>query len=79
MVRASDVMTRNLALIDYRESAYAASILMRILKIGSVLVKHDNQIIGIVTEADLARRVISMNRVPEYTPVSPYRKSECLT
>ena len=75
MVRASDIMTRNLAFIDQRESAYAASILMRILKIGSVLVKHDNQIIGIVTEADLARRVISMNRVPEYTPVSSVMSS----
>ena len=75
MIRASDLMTHNLSWIDHQESAYAVAILMRVLKIGSVLVRHDAQIIGIVTESDLVRKVISMNCIPEYTRVSSVMSS----
>lgn len=70
MVRAGDLMTRDLASLEQRESAYAASVLMRMLKIGSVLVKHEDRVVGIVTEADMVRKVIAANRIPEQTPVS---------
>ena len=70
MVRAEDLMTHQLASVDHQESTYGASLLMRVLKIGSILVKHGNQIIGIVTETDIVRKVISMNRIPEHTPIS---------
>jgi CBS domain-containing protein len=40
-----------------------AAKLMKIHKVGSVLVKRDNRIVGIVTEPDIIRKVIGAERI----------------
>ena len=69
MVRVESLMNREVVMADRNASVYAASLLMRVLGIGSVFVKDFTGIIGIVTEADIVRKVVSLNRIPEFTPV----------
>jgi len=52
-----------------------AAKLMKTHKIGSVLVKRDNRIVGIVTESDIIRRVIAAERIPYYVPVEEIMSS----
>ena len=44
------------------------ALLMRVLNVGSVFVKEQDTIIGIVTESDIVKKVVSMSRIPEHTP-----------
>jgi CBS domain-containing protein len=52
-----------------------AAKLMKTHKIGSVFVKRDNRIVGIVTEPDIIRKVIGAERVPYYVPVEEIMSS----
>jgi CBS domain-containing protein len=52
---------------------------MRIKRVGSVLVKHEGEIIGIVTESDIVRKVVSVHRLPEYTPVKTIMSSPIIS
>ncbi|MDA0739913.1 MAG: CBS domain-containing protein [Nitrospirae bacterium] len=70
MVKVRELMKQNLTSVQSQETAYAAALMMRVLKIGSVFVKEHDHIIGIVTETDLVRKVMSMNRTPESTSVA---------
>ncbi len=70
MLKVRELMKQNLTSVQSQETAYAASMMMRVLKIGSVFVKEHDHIVGIVTETDLVRKVMSMNRKPESTSVA---------
>lgn len=70
MVKVRELMKQDLTSVQSQETAYAAAMMMRVLKIGSVFVKEHDHIIGIVTETDLVRKVMSMNRRPESTSVA---------
>lgn len=70
MQKVRELMKQDITSVDSQDSAYAAAMMMRVLKIGSVFVKEQDHIIGIVTETDLVRKVISMNRKPETTSVA---------
>ena len=69
MVHIQDVMQRKLVRVDDRKSVSVVANLMRIQKIGSVFVERDGEIVGIVTESDIVRKVVSMHHFAEYTPV----------
>ena len=69
MVRIGHIMKRDLVSIQYGEAVFHAATLMRIRQVGSVLVKHGEEIVGIVTESDIVRKVVAMDRAPAYTPV----------
>ena len=69
MVRIGHLMKRDLVSVDYGQAVSVAATLMRTRGIGSVLVKHEEEIVGIVTEADVVRKVVAMHRAPEFTPV----------
>lgn len=69
MVRVENLMNRDVVMADRNASVYSVSLLMRVLNVGSVLVKDFTGIIGIVTEGDIVRKVVSQNRIPEFTPV----------
>ncbi len=70
MVKVTELMKQDLTSVQNQETAYAAAMMMRVLKIGSVFVKEYNHIVGIVTETDLVRKVMSMNLDPKSTSVS---------
>lgn len=70
MLCIEKLMKRNLISIQSDETAFGVSLLMRVLNVGSVFVKEQDTIIGIVTEADIVKKVVSMSRIPEHTPVT---------
>lgn len=69
MLRIATLMKRNLISVRSDETAFGASLLMRVLHVGSVFVKEQDTIIGIVTESDIVKKVVSMSRIPEHTLV----------
>jgi signal-transduction protein with cAMP-binding, CBS, and nucleotidyltransferase domain len=75
MVTVDQLMAKSLVKIESARSAMEAAKLMKTHKIGSVLVKRDNHIVGIVTESDIIRRVIAVERIPYYVPVEEIMSS----
>ena len=75
MITVDQIMAKSLVNIEAGLSAIEAAKLMKTYKVGSVFVKKDNRIIGIVTEPDIIRRVIAADRVPYYVPVEDIMSS----
>ncbi len=75
MVTVDQLMAKSLVNIEACRSAMEAAKLMKTHKIGSVFVKRDNRIVGIVTEPDIIRKVIGAERVPYYVPVEEIMSS----
>ena len=69
MVQVHDVMKRELVTVDDKKSVSVVANLMRIQRVGSIFIERDGDIVGIVTESDIVRKVVSMHRFAEYTPV----------
>ena len=75
MVTVEQLMAKSLVNMESSMSAMEAAKLMKRHKIGSVLVTRDNRIVGIVTEPDIIRKVISAERVPYYVRVEEIMSS----
>jgi signal-transduction protein with cAMP-binding, CBS, and nucleotidyltransferase domain len=69
MIRVEELMKKDLASVNCGDLVSLAATLMRIRRIGSVFVKQDGHIVGIVTESDIVRKVVSTHRSPERTTV----------
>jgi CBS domain-containing protein len=69
MVRVEQLMTRELACIESTQAVSVTSNLMRIQKIGSLLVMHGSEMIGIVTESDIVRKVVAFHLQAEFVQV----------
>ncbi|MDT3779381.1 CBS domain-containing protein [Nitrospira sp. MA-1] len=69
MVRVEQLMTRELACVEFTQAVSIAANLMRIRKIGSLLVKHGEELVGIVTESDIVRKVVAFHFPSEYIQV----------
>lgn len=69
MVRVEQLMTRELACIDATQAVSVAANLMRVRGIGSLLVKHGEELVGIVTESDIVRKVVAFHFPSEYIQV----------
>lgn len=70
MLRIETLMKRNLISVQSDETTFGVCLLMRVLNVGSVFVQEQDTIIGIVTESDIVKKVVSMSRIPEHTPVT---------
>ena len=75
MVTVDQLMAKSLVKIEAVKSTMEAAKLMKTHRIGSVFVKRDNRIVGIVTETDIIRKVIAAERVPYYVPVEEIMSS----
>jgi CBS domain-containing protein len=75
MITVDQLMTRELVDIQAGTSAIEAAKLMKNYKVGSVFVKHENRIVGIVTEPDIIRKVVGAERIPHYVPVEDIMSS----
>jgi CBS domain-containing protein len=69
MVRVEQLMTRDLACVEATQAVSVAANLMRIRKIGSLLVKRGEELVGIVTESDIVRKVVAFHLQPEFIHV----------
>ena len=79
MVRIRGLMKRDLASVEFGQSVYVAATVMRRRKVGSVLVTYEGEIVGIVTESDIVRKVVSVHRLPEFTPVETIMSSPIIS
>jgi CBS domain-containing protein len=69
MVTVGQLMKRNLVTVDAGTPVLDAAKLMKAYNVGSVLVAASNRIVGIVTESDIVRKVISEERPYDRLPV----------
>ncbi len=69
MVTVSQLMKQDLVTVDSGTSVIEAAKLMKACNVGSVLVFHDHQIIGIVTESDVVRKFVGADKACYFTPV----------
>ena len=60
-----EIMKHDLAAVPYGSSVIEAAKTMRARKIGSIFVRMDHRIVGIVTEADIVREVVGAERAPD--------------
>jgi CBS domain-containing protein len=75
MVTVEQLMAKSLVNIGAAMSAMEAAKMMKKHQVGSVLVKRDHRIVGIVTEPDIIRKVIGVERIPYYVPVEEIMSS----
>jgi CBS domain-containing protein len=75
MVTVSQLMKRDLVSVDSGTSVVEAAKLMKACNVGSVLVFHDHQIIGIVTESDVVKKFVGADKAPYYVPVEDIMSS----
>ncbi len=69
MVRVEQLMTRELASIEATEAVSTAANMMRIKEIGSLLVRQGSEVVGIVTQSDIVRKVVANHLQPEYVQI----------
>ncbi|MCA9497887.1 MAG: CBS domain-containing protein [Nitrospirales bacterium] len=79
MVRVEDLMKQDLASVNCGDLVSLAATLMRVRRIGSVFVKQHGHIVGIITEADIVRKVVSTHRSPEQTTVETIMTAPVIT
>jgi CBS domain-containing protein len=79
MTTVREIMTGDPRSVDTEDSVAAAAEVMRELNVGSVPVLADGRITGILTDRDIALRVIAENRVPRETRVRDVATGEPLT
>ncbi len=65
MVTVSQLMKRNLVSVQPSTSVADAAKVMRDRQIGSVFVKLQSRIVGIVTEPDIVRKVVGADLAPD--------------
>jgi len=73
-----DVMTKNVISIDSSLTVKDAAQMMTDAKVGCLVVTKDNAPVGMLTESDLVRRVISIDK-PSSTPVSEIMSTPLIT
>jgi len=72
MLKANDIMTRALVVCEPETSTAEAAELMRDRNIGDVLVVNNGELLGIVTDRDLATKALTSRDDPRETPVRKY-------
>lgn len=75
MITVDKLMTRDLVDLPAGTSAIEAAKLMKTRRVGSVFVRQEDRIVGIVTEPDIVRKVVGAERVPYYVPVEDIMSS----
>ncbi|MBI4714623.1 MAG: CBS domain-containing protein [Nitrospirae bacterium] len=59
MIPVKKLMTKNLVKVDRQQTVQDVAKLMKEKKIGSVLIAEGKEIVGIVTETDIVRKVVA--------------------
>ncbi|GJL67356.1 MAG: hypothetical protein NPIRA05_23270 [Nitrospirales bacterium] len=79
MIRVEELMKQDLASVNCGDLVSLAATLMRIRRIGCVFVEQQGHIVGIVTEADIVRKVVSTRRSPDQTTVETIMTAPVIT
>ena len=78
-VKVIDAMTRNPLVVKPNAPISECSKIMETNHVGSLIVKENNLVIGIVTEQDIVRKVIAKSLKPEATEVSSVMERNLFT
>jgi CBS domain-containing protein len=65
-----DIMTKGFQMIDHSESVRRAAELMRDLDVGMLPVLEENQLVGTITDRDIAVRATATGASPDEIPVA---------
>lgn len=79
MVPVRKIMTKGIQKVDADMSVKDVAKIMKAKKIGSIVVEKNKELIGIVTETDIVRRLVADEKNPEATPVKAIMSSPLLT
>ncbi len=74
-----EVMTKNVVTIDKEQSVLDAANLYKKHKVGCLIVKENEECIGIITERDIIERTICNKMPPETTKVKDIMSSDVIT
>jgi len=66
LIPVKKIMTKDIAAIDSHEPVVAAAKIMKGQKTGSLLVKKNDSLVGIVTDVDMTRKVLA-GEIDQYT------------
>ncbi|HUK57128.1 MAG TPA: CBS domain-containing protein [Nitrospiria bacterium] len=69
MVKVKDMMAKNLFTISKKNKIKETADLMKKNGVGSLLVKEEDQILGIITETDIVHKVVAQGLSPQITTV----------
>jgi CBS domain-containing protein len=69
LIPVKKIMSRKIAAIDAHEPIVSAAKTMKDLKTGSLLVKRNEELVGIVTDVDMTRKVLAEEINQHSTPV----------
>ncbi len=75
----SEVMTKNVIVIDSKESVQKAATLMRKSDIRGVVVKSGKKIVGMVTDRDIVSKVVAENKPPRDVKVEDIMSPKLIT
>ena len=76
MATISEVVERQVVLLDENKTTYEAAVLMSDKHIGSVVVTRNAQVVGLFTERDLIHRVIRERRNPEKVTIKEVMRTK---
>ena len=68
LIPVKKIMSREIVAVEAHEPIIAATKIMRELKTGSVLVRKNDDLVGIVTDVDMTRKVLAGDLDPYTTP-----------
>ena len=78
MVHVRDLMTADLVTVGWGTTVGEAARLMKERRVGSVFVKQEGRLVGIVTEPDIIRKVLGNGQVSLQIPVEEIMSSPIL-
>ncbi len=79
LIPVKKIMSREIVAVEAHEPIIAATRIMRELKTGSVLVRKNNSLVGIVTDVDMTRKVLAGGLDPYATPAENVMSSPFYT
>lgn len=75
MITVGQLMKKDLVTVDAGTSVVEAAKLMKACNVGSVLISQEGNVIGIVTESDIVKKVVGSDRGPYFIPVEDIMSS----
>lgn len=79
MISVKKIMTKNVLNVDGETNVRDVSLKMKTEKVGSLLVMDNDEVLGIVTEADIIQKVIAMDLNPYVTKAKAIMSSPLIT
>ncbi|MFC1686123.1 cyclic nucleotide-binding/CBS domain-containing protein [Nanoarchaeota archaeon] len=77
-MRVKEVM-KSVRIMGYDSSAKQAAVLMKKLKIGSIVITDDSRAVGIVTERDLLTKITAENKLPSKIKIKDIMSRNLIT